>query len=332
MKDILNHLFQGGTLSEDEAYALMGRISEKAFPDAQVAALLTVFRMRSITAGELLGLRRALVERAVPIDLSAYAPIDIVGTGGDGKNTFNISTCSAFVVAGAGYRVAKHGNYGATSVSGASTVLEQHGVRFTNDAGRLEQSIEASGVAYLHAPLFHPALAAVGPVRRALGVATAFNLLGPLVNPCKPACQMLGVARLDQMRLYVQALTRLGMGFTVVNGLDGYDEVSLTGAFKMVSNHYECIFSPQDLGLTAVSPEQLAGGATPADAAAIFDAVLEQRATTAQRDCVTASAAVAISTICPEKTMDECLAEARESLASGRALQAFRRFVEINAT
>lgn len=331
MKDILNHLFQGGTLSEDEAYALMGRISEKAFPDAQVAALLTVFRMRSITAGELLGLRRALVERAVPIDLSAYAPIDIVGTGGDGKNTFNISTCSAFVVAGAGYRVAKHGNYGATSVSGASTVLEQHGVRFTNDAGRLEQSIEASGVAYLHAPLFHPALAAVGPVRRALGVATAFNLLGPLVNPCKPACQMLGVARLDQMRLYVQALTRLGLGFTVVNGLDGYDEVSLTGAFKMVSNHYECIFSPQDLGLTAVSPEQLAGGDTPADAAAIFDAVLEQRATTAQSDCVTASAAVAISTICPEKTMDECLAEARESLASGRALQAFRRFVEINA-
>ena len=331
MKDILNHLFQGGTLSEDEAYALMGRISEKAFPDAQVAALLTVFRMRSITAGELLGLRRALVERAVPIDLSAYAPIDIVGTGGDGKNTFNISTCSAFVVAGAGYRVAKHGNYGATSVSGASTVLEQHGVRFTNDAGRLEQSIDASGVAYLHAPLFHPALAAVGPVRRALGVATAFNLLGPLVNPCKPACQMLGVARLDQMRLYVQALTRLGLGFTVVNGLDGYDEVSLTGAFKMVSNHYECIFSPQDLGLTAVSPEQLAGGATPADAAAIFDAVLEQRATTAQSDCVTASAAVAISTICPEQTMDECLAEARESLASGRALQAFRRFVEINA-
>ena len=256
MKDILNHLFQGGTLSEDEAYALMGRISEKAFPDAQVAALLTVFRMRSITAGELLGLRRALVERAVPIDLSAYAPIDIVGTGGDGKNTFNISTCSAFVVAGAGYRVAKHGNYGATSVSGASTVLEQHGVRFTNDAGRLEQSIEASGVAYLHAPLFHPALASVGPVRRALGVATAFNLLGPLVNPCKPACQMLGVARLDQMRLYVQALTRLGLGFTVVNGLDGYDEVSLTGAFKMVSNHYECIFSPSVPNTRPEAPHQ----------------------------------------------------------------------------
>lgn len=330
MKHILERLYRHDVLTEDEACAVLGGIAEGQYAEAQVAALLSIYNMRAVHVDELLGFRRALVERALAVDLSAYSPIDIVGTGGDGKNTFNISTCSCFVVAGAGYKVAKHGNYGATSVSGASTVLERHGVRFTNAADALRRSIEESGVAYLHAPLFHPALAAVAPVRRAFGVKTVFNLLGPLVNPCRPAYQLLGVASLDQMRLYTQTLRRLGIGFTVVNSLDGYDEVSLTGDFKMMTGRFEQLYAPADLGLDRVTTASLSGGTTPDEAAAVFDAVLANSATPEQRRCVVANAAVAIRTICPEKPLPDCLAEAEASLASGRAAACFKRFVEVN--
>lgn len=330
MKEILSKLYRHDILTEDETYALMNGIAEKKYSEAQVAALLSAYNMRAVPVDELLGFRRALVERAVPVDLSAYRPIDIVGTGGDGKNTFNISTLSCFVVAGAGHKVAKHGNYGATSVSGASTVLEQHGVRFTNDADRLSRSIEESGVAYLHAPLFHPALAVVGPLRRALGVKTVFNLLGPLVNPCRPAYQLLGVATLDQMRLYTQTLNRLGIGFSVVNSLDGYDEISLTGDFKIMTGTFEQLYTPADFGLAAVSPDALSGGDTPAAAAAIFDAVLAGTATPEQTRCVVANAAAALRTINAAAPLADCIAEAEESLRSGRAAQCFKRFVEVN--
>lgn len=330
MKKVLEKLLAHEVISEVEAHDVLCGIAEKQYPEAQVAAFLTTYAMRPVTVDELLGLRRALVERAVPIDLSAYKAIDIVGTGGDGKNTFNISTCACFVVAGAGYKVAKHGNYAATSVSGASTVLERHGVKFTNDSDRLRRSIEESGMAYLHAPLFHPALAAVGPLRRTLGFKTVFNLLGPLVNPCRPAFQLLGVATLDQMRLYTQTLSRLGIGFAVVNSVDGYDEVSLTTDFKLMTNNREKIYAPADLGFTTANPAELVGGTTPDEAAAIFDRVLADEATVAQRNCVVATAAVAIHTICPDKDIIACLDEADESLASGRALETFKKFVEIN--
>ena len=211
MKEILDKLFQHATLSHDEARGLMGDIMGGWFTDAQLAALMTVFRMRSVTAEELTGFREALLVTRVLVDLSEFQPIDIVGTEGDGKNTFNISTCACFVVAGAGYHVAKHGNYGASSVSGASNVMEAHGIRFTNDTDSLRRSMEGCGMAYLHAPLFNPAMRTVSGVRRDLGVRTLFNLLGPLVNPCLPACQLLGVATLGQMRLYVTVLDRLGI-------------------------------------------------------------------------------------------------------------------------
>ncbi|MDO4930137.1 MAG: anthranilate phosphoribosyltransferase [Bacteroidales bacterium] len=330
MKKILERLYQHDVLTEQEAYEVLNGIADKKYPEAQVAALLSVYNMRAIHVEELLGFRRTLVERAHPIDLSAYKAIDIVGTGGDGKNTFNISTCACFVVAGAGYKVAKHGNYGATSVSGASTVLEQHGVKFSNDADRLSRSIEASGVAYLHAPLFHPALAAVGPLRRALGVKTIFNLLGPLVNPCRPAYQLLGVATLDQMRLYTQTLQRLGIGFTVVNSFDGYDEISLTSDFKVMTNNFEQVYVPADLNFPEATHAELSGGETPQAAAAIFDAVLQDKALPAQRNCVIANAAVAIRTICPEKSLTDSMAEADESIKSGRAADCFKRFVAAN--
>lgn len=331
MKTILERLFRHETLSEAEACTLLTQITQGQFNETQLTALLTVFRMRGIRTEELLGFRRALLNSAHPIDLSAYRPIDIVGTGGDGKNTFNISTCACFVVAGAGYPVAKHGNYGASSVSGASTVLEQHGVLFTNQESRLKRSIEQCNMAYLHAPLFHPALAGVGPIRRALGVRTFFNLLGPLVNPCKPAYQLLGVADLTQMRLYTQTLQQLGMGFAIVNNLDGYDEISLTADFKVMTNHYETIYTPNELGFHLATREALSGGNSPKEAAAIFYNVLQSLGTEAQRDSVLINASFAIRSIRPELPIDACVEEARNSLLSGRALQTFHTFLKLNS-
>lgn len=330
MKEILNRLFHHEELTTEEARALLLDISTGRYADAQIAALLAAFQMRGITVDELVGFRQALMETRVPVDFAPYHPIDIVGTGGDGKNTFNISTCACFVVAGAGYKVAKHGNYGATSVSGASNVIEEHGVRFTSDADRLRRSMELCNVAYLHAQLFSPAMKSVGAVRRALGVRTLFNLLGPLVNPCQPAYQLLGVADLAQMRLYTQVFYRLGVDFAVVNSLDSYDEISLTDEFKVMTRHYERIYRPQDLGFEAACPQDLFGGTSKADAARIFDDVLTRRATRAQRQCVIVNAGFAIQIMEPAKEIEECIALARESLDSGRALQMFRKFLEIN--
>ena len=330
MKTILTRLFNHEELTVEESKQILLNISREMYSEAQIAALLTVFQMRSITVDELAGFREALMETRIPIDFAPYRPIDIVGTGGDGKNTFNISTCASFVVAGAGYKVARHGNYGATSVSGASNVIEQHGVRFTNNPDILKRSMEECNIAYLHAQLFNPAMKFVGPVRKALGVRTLFNLLGPLVNPCQPAYQLLGVADLAQMRLYTNVFYRLGIDFAVVNSLDNYDEISLTDEFKVMTRHYERIYRPQTLGFSAVHPEELSGGACKEDAARIFDNILNNRAEAAQTQCVIVNAAFAIQVMEPEKKIEECIAIARESLESGRALKTLKKFIEIN--
>ena len=330
MKTILTRLFNHEELTVEESKQILLNISREMYSEAQIAALLTVFQMRSITVDELAGFREALMETRIPIDFAPYRPIDIVGPGGDGTNTFNISTCASFVVAGAGYKVAKHGNYGATSVSGASNVIEQHGVRFTNNPDILKRSMEECNIAYLHAQLFNPAMKFVGPVRKALGVRTLFNLLGPLVNPCQPAYQLLGVADLAQMRLYTNVFYRLGIDFAVVNSLDNYDEISLTDEFKVMTRHYERIYRPQTLGFSAVHPEELSGGACKEDAARIFDNILNNRAEAAQTQCVIVNAAFAIQVMEPEKKIEECIAIARESLESGRALKTLKKFIEIN--
>ena len=330
MKTILTRLFNHEELTAEESRQILLNISRGMYPEAQIAALLTVFQMRGITVDELTGFREALMETRVPIDFAPYRPIDIVGTGGDGKNTFNISTCACFIVAGAGYKVAKHGNYGATSVSGASNVIEQHGVRFTNNPDILKRSMEECNIAYLHAQLFNPAMKTVGSVRKALGVRTLFNLLGPLVNPCKPAYQLLGVADLSQMRLYTNVFYKLGIDFAVVNSLDNYDEISLTDEFKVMTRNYERIYRPQALGFSAVRPEELSGGACKEDAARIFDNVLNNRAEAAQTQCVIVNAAFAIQVMEPEKEIEEGIAIARESLESGRALKTLKKFIEIS--
>lgn len=331
MKNTLKRLLAKETMTSEESGEIMMKITQGAYPDAQIAALLTILRMRGVTPEELTGFREALMRTRIPVDFSPYSPIDIVGTGGDGKNTFNISTCACFVVAGAGYKVAKHGNYAATSVSGASTVIERHGVKFTNDTDRLRRSLEECNIAYLHAALFNPALKTVAAVRKALGFPTAFNLLGPIVNPCLPPYQLLGVATLEQMRLYTDVLTRIGTGFSIVNSIDGYDEISLTGDFKLKCTDFEHIYHPEDLGFEAIGPEDLYGGSTPEEAAGIFDSVLEGRGTAARTNAVVANAGAAIRTICPDKSIIECIAEARESIESGRAYSTLKKFIALNS-
>lgn len=331
MKELLKRLFNHEELSREEACQLLQDITAGHYNEIQIASLLTVFQMRGIKVEELIGFRNALLSTRIPVDLSAYRPIDIVGTGGDGKNTFNISTCACFIVAGAGYPVAKHGNYGATSISGASNVMKCYGIRFTNEQDKLLRSMEKCGMVYMHAPLFNPAMKTVAPVRKAMEVRTLFNLLGPLVNPCLPAYQLLGVADLTQMRLYTNTLQRLGVGFAVVNNLDGYDEISLTDEFKVMTNRYETIYKPSELGFDIVRQEELFGGNTPQEAARIFDNVLHNCATKAQTECVLINASFAIQAMEPLKPIEECVAIARESLQSGKALHTLKKFIELNS-
>ena len=331
MKQLLYRLFEHQYLGREEARAILQHIAEGRYNDAQIASLITVFLMRSISVEELTGFREALLEMRVPVDLQDFTPIDIVGTGGDGKNTFNIRTCSCFVVAGAGYNVVKHGNYGATSVSGASNVMEQHGLKFTNNNDQLRRNMETCHITYLHAPLFNPALKAVAPVRKNLGVRSFFNMLGPLVNPAMPAYQLLGVYNLPLLRLYNYTYQESGTRFAVVHSLDGYDEISLTADFKVAIPEKEKIYSPEMLGFKRCTEADLDGGSTPEEAARIFDAVLENRATEAQRNCVVVNSAFAIQVICPEKPIEICIAEAKESLESGRALATFKQYVSMNS-
>ena len=331
MKDILYRLFEHQYLKREEAQRVLVDIAEGKYNSEQVSALITVFMMRSISVEELAGFRDALLSLRVPVDLSEYKPVDVVGTGGDGKNTFNISTASCFVLAGAGYNVVKHGNYGATSVSGASNVIEQHGVKFTNDVSKLRESLDKCKIAYLHAPLFNPAMKAVAPIRKSLGVRTFFNLLGPLVNPAMPVYQLLGVYNLPLFRLYSYTYQASGTRFGVVHSLDGYDEISLTSEFKVSMPEKEKVYSPEMIGLKRYKEEDLFGGDTPEAASGIFDSVLNNTSTDAQRDCVLANSAFAIHVICPEKSIEDCLCEARESLQSGKALNALTKFIQINS-
>ena len=330
MRQILHRMLNHESLTRQETHDILVGITKSEFPMEQVTALLTGLQMRGITVDELLGLRDGILETGVPVPLDCERYIDVVGTGGDQKNTFNISTCSCFVIAGAGYKVAKHGNYAATSVSGASNIIEVHGVKFTDDLDRLNRSINECGVVYLHAQLFAKAMKFVGPIRRALAFPTCFNLLGPIVNPSQPKCQLLGVANLDQMRLYNNVYQKLGMDYGIVNSIDGYDEISLTGDFKVTTNQFERIFRPSDLGMTQADPANLVGGRTAQDAKKIFDSVLQNEALPDQKNVVVANAAFAIKVLDPQKELDECLDIARESIDSGKALATFKKYVEIN--
>ena len=332
MKEILDKMLGHEELTREETRDIILAITREEIPNEQITALLTGLQMRGVSVDELLGFRDGILATGVPALLDCDRYIDVVGTGGDRKNTFNISTTACFVIAGAGYKVAKHGNYAATSVSGASNVIRHHGVVFTADTDKLNRSINECGIVYLHAQLFASAMKFVGPIRKALQFPTVFNLLGPLVNPSQPQCQLLGVANLDQMRLYSQVYQKLGIDYGIVNSIDGYDEISLTGDFKVTTNSYEKVFSPADLGFANATPEELVGGANEDEAAEIFDAVLQNTALEAQKNVVLANAAFGIQVLEKgQKDICECIAIARESIDSGSAYATFRKFAEINS-
>lgn len=331
MKQILNRLFEHDCLDRAEAREIMLRISRGEFNESQIAAFMTVFLMRSITIDELSGFRDALLELCIPVDLSEFPAIDIVGTGGDNKNTFNISTAACFAVAGAGYHVVKHGNYGASSVSGASNVMEAHGIKFTSNADKLRKSLEKCGMAFLHAQFFNPAMKMVAPVRKALAVRTFFNMLGPLVNPCLPKYQLLGVYNLKLGRMYNYLYQQTDTKYTIVNSLDGYDEISLTSDFKCFSSAGEAVVTPESLGFTRITEVDLYGGETVEEAARIFDRVLSGEATEAQTNTVIINAAYAIQTIDRTKPLTECIALTRASIESGAAMRTLKLFIEINS-
>jgi anthranilate phosphoribosyltransferase len=331
-KEIFNRVLNHEELSRSETKSILVGITHEDFNTEEITALLTALQMRGVTVDELLGFRDGILETGVSAMLDCDRYIDVVGTGGDRKNTFNISTTSCFVIAGAGYKVAKHGNYAATSVSGASNVIAQHGVKFTADIDKLNRSINECGIVYLHAQLFAKAMKFVGPIRKALPFPTFFNLLGPIINPSQPKCQLLGVANLDQMRLYSNVYQKIGIDYAIVNSLDGYDEISLTGDFKVTTNNYEKIFSPQSLGFDLAKPEEIVAGANEEEAAAIFDSVLENRALPAQKNIVLANAAFGIQIMEKGmKSIEECIEIARESIDSGKALATFKKFQQINS-
>ena len=332
MKDILNRMLNHEELTREETKNILIGITKSEYPNEQITALLTALQMRGITVDELLGFRDGILETGVPVPLECDRYIDVVGTGGDRKNTFNISTTSCFVIAGAGYKVAKHGNYAATSTSGASNVIANHGVKFTDDIDKLNRCINECGIVYLHAQLFAKAMKFVGPIRKALQFPTCFNLLGPIVNPSKPQCQLLGVANLDQMRLYNNVYQKIGIDYGIVNSIDGYDEISLTGDFKVTTNNYERIFKPSDLGFGITKPEELRAGADEKEAKEIFDNVLANTALPAQKNVVLANAAFGIQVLEKgKKDIEECVEIARESIDSGKSLATFKKFIELNS-
>ena len=331
MKELLYKMFEQKNLTRQEAHDVMLNIADCRYNNEQLAAFMTVFLMRSITTEELSGFRDALLERRVPVDFGDQKTIDIVGTGGDGKNTFNISTSSCFVVAGTGRKVIKHGNFGASSISGASNVIEQMGAKFTTDIDLLRRSLDQCGISYLHAPFFSPALKSVGPTRKALAVRTFFNMLGPLVNPVMPKYQLLGVYNLKMMRLYNYIAQNENINCTIVHSLDGYDEISLTSPFKVASPEGEQVFTPAQLGFPTAQQSELSGGNTVQDAAKIFLAVLKGEATQGQTNCVIANSAYAIHTLEPEVSVADAIEQARESINSGRAYATLKKFVELNS-
>ncbi|ASK32866.1 anthranilate phosphoribosyltransferase [Chryseobacterium sp. T16E-39] len=328
MKEILQYLFNHHTLSKSEAKAIMIEIAQNKFNSTEVTAFISVFLMRNITLKELEGFREALLQMAVPVHIDASDALDIVGTGGDGKNTINISTLASFVIAGAGQKVTKHGNYGASAVTGSSNVLEELGYQMNNDSDKLNRDLEKANICFLHAPYFHPALQSVGALRKSLGLRTFFNLLGPLVNPAKPKFSVIGVYNLEIARIYQYLLQKEQQEFILVHGLDGYDEISLTHDSKIITKKGERIYSSEDLGFDPVNPESIQAGKTIQEAAAIFRNILEGKGTESQNAVVLANASVALYHTEKFGTYDDCLLLAQESLQSGKALRSLELLLE----
>lgn len=332
MKEILNQLIAHQTLSQEQAREVLKNIATGGYNTSQIAAFMTVYLMRSITVEELRGFREAMLELCIPVEITEYDAMDLCGTGGDGKDTFNISTLSSFIVAGAGQNVAKHGNTGVSSICGSSNLLQYFGYQFTNDIGEIRRSLDEVGLCFLHAPLFHPAMKNVAPIRKELGVKTFFNMLGPMVNPSFPKKQLVGVFSLELARLYGYLYQETEGKFSILHALDGYDEISLTGPFKMISNSGEKLYNPENIGLSKLAAESIKGGDTVEESAKIFENVLRGKGEKAQNQVVIANAAAALVTAREGLNFSDAVLEAEEVLLSGKALKVFNGLVNPQTT
>lgn len=332
MKDILNQLIEHRTLTQGQAREVLKNLATGSYNTSQIAAFMTVYLMRSITVEELGGFREAMLELCIPVEISEYDAMDLCGTGGDGKDTFNISTLASFVVAGAGQNVAKHGNTGVSSICGSSNLMAYFGYQFTNEIGQIRRGLDEAGICFLHAPLFHPAMKNVAPIRKDLGVKTFFNMLGPMVNPSFPKKQLVGVFSLELARLYGYLYQEMEGRFSILHALDGYDEISLTGPFKIISNVGEKVLHPENLGLPQLSPESILGGETVEESAKIFESILKGKGTLSQNSVVLANAAAALVTAREGLSFPEAVAIAEEVLLSGKALQVFDGLVNPKTT
>lgn len=330
MKSTLEDLFEGHILTSDQASDILHHIVANKYPTPQVASFLTIFRMRNITAEEMIGFRRTMLSLCLPVPIEEYSPIDLCGTGGDGKDTYNISTVSSFVVAGAGIPVAKHGNKAVSSHCGSSNVLEHLGCRFTNDISLIKQSLDKANICYLHAPLFHPAMKKVAPIRAELGFKTFFNLLGPMVNPAHVQHQIIGVYSPKIATLYNEIYKKTDACYTIVHSTDGYDEISLTGGFDLYKSGGVHTYHPADVGLSTHSESSLSGGHTLEESASIFISILENKGTIAQTETTLANAGLAIATY-KDIELKKGISLARESIESGAAYQSFREFKRIHS-
>lgn len=327
MKNILNHLFEYKTLNRNEARQILSDIAGGKYNEHQITAFLSVYIMRSITVEEFSGFRDALLDLCKQTDLSDFNPIDLCGTGGDGKDTFNISTLASFITAGAGINVAKHGNNAVSSACGSSNIMAYLGYEFTNKRDKLLKQLDRAGICFLHAPLFHPAMKTVAPIRKNLGVKTFFNMLGPVVNPAFPKMQIAGVFNLNVARLYKYLYEDTDKEFIILHSLDGYDEISLTGDFKYYSGNSELTLTPTDLGLGTYKAAELTGGSTVEEAAKIFMNVLENKGTAAQTEAAIANSAMAVKCAKPSMNFADSVSTARESLESGRALNVLKKLL-----
>ena len=328
MKTILNKLFDQQRLTKKESKEVLIEIATKKFNEAHLASFLTVFMMRPISVNELAGFREALLELAVKIDLSEFNTIDLCGTGGDGKDTFNISTLTSFIVAGTGNKVAKHGNYSASSISGSSNMLEYLGYKFTNNEDVLKTQIDKANICFLHAPLFHPALKAVGPVRKELGMRTFFNMLGPLVNPSNPQNQMVGVFNLEVARVYNYLLQDTSQNYAIVHSIDGYDEISLTSSFKLFTKNNEQLIVPEDLGFDRLKQSDIFGGKSVAESAKIFSSILNGKGTESQNNVVLTNTAFALKTFDANKSFEVAFEEAKSSLFRLKAKECLTKLIK----
>jgi anthranilate phosphoribosyltransferase len=327
MKKILSHLFENKSFTREEAHRILIAIAKGEYNSSQIAAFVTAYGMRNITVHELQGFRDAMLDLCIKLDFSDYELIDLCGTGGDGKDTFNISTLASFVTAGAGYKVAKHGNYGVSSGCGSSNVMEYLGYTFTNDQDSLKRTLDEAGICFIHAPLFNPAMKTVAPIRKDLGIKTFFNMLGPMCNPAQPKNQLVGVFSLELARLYAYLYQDTNKNYTILHALDGFDEISLTCSFKTFTENGESLSTVKDLGFEVLSEEDIKGGDTVESSAKIFKNVLTGNGTAAQTNVVLCNAAMAIKTIDSRKSFADCYYEAEASLNSKRALESFSKLV-----